>query len=326
MNIVFLLGNGFDINLGLKTSYLDFLQYYLSQKTDNSDINALKDEIKKNISLWSDLEMRLGEVSKKWSNSEGFKDMIIRLSDDLKEYIQLVSSNIQISSDHRKTIINGFCNPLMGLKKSQYEQINNYIKSYYPKDSWNLDIITFNYTDIIDKVMKVETNSVIGSNPYGQNVKLRTINHIHGTVSETILFGVDESSQIMNEEFRKSLNLLDVLVKPRSNTNIGTLIDRDCSELINKSQLLCVFGMALGPTDRTWTNAIKQNLSRSDFRLIVYQYDKNKYNFKSHGYLLGEFERSTISKITDAQDKSTLDKINVATTDQFWNLSILKSS
>lgn len=32
MNITFFIGNGFDINIGLKTKYSDFLYYYLDSK------------------------------------------------------------------------------------------------------------------------------------------------------------------------------------------------------------------------------------------------------------------------------------------------------
>ena len=50
MNIVYLIGNGFDINLGLNTRYCDFYKYYLeSQQSDNSNphIKTLKKSLKR---------------------------------------------------------------------------------------------------------------------------------------------------------------------------------------------------------------------------------------------------------------------------------------
>ena len=40
MNIAYLIGNGFDLNLGLKTKYMDFYKYYLEQESKN-DITGM---------------------------------------------------------------------------------------------------------------------------------------------------------------------------------------------------------------------------------------------------------------------------------------------
>lgn len=45
MKITFLIGNGFDINLGLKTKYSEFLDYYLdSKKLEDIKGRKLSDE------------------------------------------------------------------------------------------------------------------------------------------------------------------------------------------------------------------------------------------------------------------------------------------
>ena len=80
MEITFLLGNGFDIQCGLKTSYLDFYKYILKKKysidltkeidkdpalkIDNiiySEIYKSKDKIEN----WADLEFQLGVFTKR---------------------------------------------------------------------------------------------------------------------------------------------------------------------------------------------------------------------------------------------------------------------
>lgn len=60
MNVTYILGNGFDLNLGLKTSYYDFYDYYKNIPSPNEDIENLKEDIKSNINQWSDLEHRIG--------------------------------------------------------------------------------------------------------------------------------------------------------------------------------------------------------------------------------------------------------------------------
>lgn len=63
MNITFMIGNGFDINLGLDTKYTDFIKVYRSiQPRDNKIIRRFKEEIiEQNLPLWANAEMAFGK-------------------------------------------------------------------------------------------------------------------------------------------------------------------------------------------------------------------------------------------------------------------------
>ena len=61
MNITYIIGNGFDFNLGLKTSYKSFLDYYLKRDSGDRIIELFKDSIKQCNDLWSDVEIALGQ-------------------------------------------------------------------------------------------------------------------------------------------------------------------------------------------------------------------------------------------------------------------------
>ena len=75
MNITFLLGNGFDIGLGLKTRYEDFYKQYTKISSADSEIiinfkNDLLNEdlnYSKEIVDWSDFEKAFGQYSKNFS-------------------------------------------------------------------------------------------------------------------------------------------------------------------------------------------------------------------------------------------------------------------
>lgn len=45
MQILYIIGNGFDLNLGLKTSYKDFYDHYKSVDSSKNSINNLKKNI-----------------------------------------------------------------------------------------------------------------------------------------------------------------------------------------------------------------------------------------------------------------------------------------
>lgn len=61
MNITFLLGNGFDIGLGLKTGYENFYDAYSEiQSKDNKNINSFNTMLKNrnlddNVKLWQNI-------------------------------------------------------------------------------------------------------------------------------------------------------------------------------------------------------------------------------------------------------------------------------
>ena len=61
MSIVHIFGNGFDLNLGLKTSFSDFLPHYVNIDSSSNAVLAFKASISKDIELWSDLEIELGK-------------------------------------------------------------------------------------------------------------------------------------------------------------------------------------------------------------------------------------------------------------------------
>lgn len=84
MNIVYLIGNGFDRNLGLNTHYKSFYRYYIEQKSESPVINRLKSEIDSNYENWSDLEEALGKYLKNITNI----DDAILIHKDLLEHLQ----------------------------------------------------------------------------------------------------------------------------------------------------------------------------------------------------------------------------------------------
>lgn len=67
MNITFLIGNGFDLNLGLKTHYKDFYNVYCKGDECTTDsVQDLKDDILKKPATWADAELAFGEFSNKF--------------------------------------------------------------------------------------------------------------------------------------------------------------------------------------------------------------------------------------------------------------------
>lgn len=92
MKITYLIGNGFDISMGLKTSYSDFY-HHIKKNKDEEQIknNCLYRNIDANVDLWKDFETAMGlytfinteEFDKKLGEAE--KKIISILSDAKEE-------------------------------------------------------------------------------------------------------------------------------------------------------------------------------------------------------------------------------------------------
>ena len=66
MRVTFLIGNGFDINLGLNTRYKDFIDVY-KKPNENDDvvIKTFKNHLVENKENWSDAELAFGKFKDK---------------------------------------------------------------------------------------------------------------------------------------------------------------------------------------------------------------------------------------------------------------------
>ena len=70
MNITFLIGNGFDRNLGLNTTYSDFTKHYKSIETNNETIKQFRKDIDDDKELWFDAEIAMGKYTEKFGEGE----------------------------------------------------------------------------------------------------------------------------------------------------------------------------------------------------------------------------------------------------------------
>ena len=97
MNITFLIGNGFDINIGLKTRYTDFYPYFIEKANDD---NIIKSWINPNDSNWADLEKSLGMHLSKLKGDELAKFISDKneLDELLMEYLEREQSKYVIDS------------------------------------------------------------------------------------------------------------------------------------------------------------------------------------------------------------------------------------
>ena len=152
MEITFLLGNGFDIQCGLKTSYIDFYKYILEKKY-SIDLNKEADEetvskidnmiyreiykSRDKIETWADLEFQLGVFTKRLQKrlselnqdvqkiSNKFLNDFEILKEDLSEYLKSIQiqDDVKISEDFSDILFDTMNNFFDGVLSQEYDEI-----------------------------------------------------------------------------------------------------------------------------------------------------------------------------------------------------------
>ena len=282
MNVVYLIGNGFDLRLGLPTSYPEFWKHYEKQPPEYESNNAqiaesiakykhmISKKLEEEDNDWKDLEMALGKLSIEFKDDvAGLRSFYFDLLMSLDKYL-LAYDKIEPTPEEVDKFYDDITHPSQYLTENEQEELRTRISL-----SWDASIITFNYTSTFkclcerifepdDRPYQLEVGSFI----------YRGIKHIHGALGrEEILLGVDNVDQIANTSFRENKSVTDLMIKSQGNGVKGTSVYRDCHRLISEAHLICIFGLSLGPTDQVWWTSIKERfLADPDVSILYFCY------------------------------------------------------
>lgn len=286
MNITFLLGNGFDIGLGMPTRYENFYKEYCKvisgEDGDTYNIIEFKNMLldrnkkeKKKIIDWSDFEKAFGEHS----SDLGIKrkaDYLARFEDFTEKfntYLETIEACTDCSNTTEigKTMDNAV-KMYKHIRKEDEDALDAHRAKFNSDRTYNF--VCFNYTKTLDfcinalrEVLKKENSRNVGS-----------VVHIHGFIEDNMILGVNDSSQITDSALSKDEEVVRELVKPNQNKNSRTGYENAFKSVINKSDLICVYGMSLGETDKKWWDIISTWLSKSDRRVLVILKHENDYS------------------------------------------------
>ncbi len=308
MNILYLIGNGFDINIGLKTSYKDFYKYYNKKESSSLNIKDLKKSISSDIENWSDLEIALGRYTEKTLSEEIFTEIFEDIGDSLADYLNKEEKYLSYENINKIKFYKDLSYPelyLPGADVLNIKRIRNKNNQVH-----KIDLFTFNYTKVLDSIIKNKVGSVIDT---GVKVPsfLRSIEHIHGYTEERMVMGVNDVSQIINKSFHNNLDVLNALVKEKCNKVMRHGVDDKCIEVIESADVICIFGSSIGSTDKIWWEKIG-NALLSGTKLILFSrgekihprraYKNDKFENKIRERFLANTNLSKEKKIEAAKN------------------------
>ena len=321
MKIVLFVGNGFDLALNLKTGYEDFLAAWLKEASGEDVCVKYKSavfDIKRNLlsrqikgdKLWSDLELALGALPyDEFRCVAGNKKLI---ANTVVNCVSLLQSGLR---NYLRDQQNGFSVPvklkdvtrrifLTALIRSALTKINDIV---FPAII-DLDIVTLNYTDSIDKILKSPANKeMIAVDGRSIEVNIHSIIYVHGKIGTDYMgFGIDNMNQLTGckvegTQFEQCKQLC-------KRTFVSNAEIRRAESCIGRADLLVTYGVSWGATDLSWWRRILEFLNDHrclcvcpyvpDFGLIL------KYKLEH------ELRISTIQRVVRAIQASVQDNGN----------------
>ena len=276
MNVTFLIGNGFDLNLGLKTAYKDFYDYYIK----HTKPNMLSKAISSNYEIWADLEIGIGNFLKEIGTND--VDYFLQCKGDLErllsEYLLAEQRKLLFAKDD--IVFKEFEQRISNFSYDFNNRDSNYWTSVISNlpESINYNFIVFNYTNTIDRIIDACLGKPFSQHKYPNNTNpikdaITPPLHIHGNANSGMILGINDINQINNEELRNNRDLSNYIIKENINSALGNMNTERARKLIDISQFICIYGMSIGDTDSMWWSyLIKWLLSNNKNRLLLYVY------------------------------------------------------
>lgn len=300
MKYTYLIGNGFDLNIGLKTSFGDFFKKYCQVTSNNNDlIKMFKKEINSNLSLWSDFETQMGIYTKQ---VVPFGEMsLIEYNFCMEDFRNELVSYLQNEEDRINAyIFRNKCDvvchraieyPFQFMRTGLKKELERYILNFI-NESIEYNFLIFNYTHTFEEFLCPLGYLVIGdhdSTPRHwtdeddeESMILDSIGHVihvHGELGNAILLGVNDEEQIINLKLKDNKDFLYNYIKPTANYMLGDRQDEEAKKIISESDIIFVYGMSLGESDKIWWHQIVEWLSTKEGHrehfLIVFWFDSS---------------------------------------------------
>lgn len=282
MRILYIIGNGFDLAMGLKTSYNDFYDYLRQNYQKCSQpLQGLLEEINldKELRYWSDLESAFGDYTSRIKNIEELKVLYEDLNRRFNGYLMKVESAFNPSIKKKIKIGYDLVEPDKYLNDNERMLFKEFLRTQYAY-FFKRTIMTFNYTRTLEKLG-------INTFPCNKLLTLSKIIHVHGKLNDGIVIGVNDVEQIANKDFRNNELAKDLLIKEQSNRSMGYTRHEDCEALIKKANIIVIYGTSLGITDKRWWLLIGQQIAKRK-NICVFYFFRTKNNLDLKQYFAEE--------------------------------------
>ena len=260
-----------------------FVDEYGNEETVGGSMSAAafaKDIKSDGVKTWADFETKLGEYSSRFSANEAdeYVSRVAALRLFLGQWLQKEQSRADetfVKSNAAECIrsMTGFCSGIRPLKRAKLQQLRNKHKT----ENWYQDIVCFNYTDLLERMRAAAggENANIGNLEGSTCAAIGRFVYAHDSLKDKIVCGVNDVSQITNEAFRDNRIVTDILVKGDMEANvIANDLDVQARQIIDQANMIAVFGMSFGKSDRRWWEQVSKKLvEHKECLLVLFDYE-----------------------------------------------------
>lgn len=304
MNITFLIGNGFDLRMGMKTRFTDMYEGYIAQDSATDAIRKFKKMLEAdapNYKTWGDFEMAMAQKAnlffEEFEFIECLRDFKLYMVEHLRKEQDFFFGRKQISEEAHTYCRDEFAKSIehfyVGLSPNT---INTFIDLGL-KSKQNYQFVSFNYTTVFDNFIKT-TDAWWG----GCDVL-----HIHGSLDADIVLGADNLDQISKLPYMTTRRFERAFIKPQFNKSFDANRLSWAEQAIDNSDIICIYGMSLGRSDYSWTKRLKEwLLSSPDNHLVYFVYDNRKFNKQNWDEIMDEEDdriATLLGRICDASEE-----------------------
>lgn len=326
--VTFIIGNGFDIQMGLKTRYSDFYKVYKQPKEGDSEvIQKFKKEFEENLETWADFELQLGKYSQEFTGDSAFEDYEACFDDfvvSFNKYLKKQCESIDwpAVTDNE---ISKFQDSILDFYKYVKGVNSDSVKGYI-KDRSLVNFLQFNYTDVFNVMLHKSSmhehpqKRVRMGYAYQGIASLGKNLHVHGKLGEGgyMTMGVDRLEQIENSTIRDNRGS-DFFVKPEFLNNLQArnvnqeIAKIEAIQVIKNSTVICAFGAPIGDTDGFWWRAIGERLKNPGTLLVIFGY----HGRPDDGISPAKIRKREL-EVADKREETKLRFIRLAELDEEW--------
>lgn len=338
MNITFLIGNGFDLNIGLATTYSAFLEEYRKPSdADSKLLKYFKQKILKDAKMWSNAELAFGAATDQFL-ADGYtaEDFCICHEDfcvKLAEYLLGQEQRLNYSALN-DVLLSGFVKGIQsyksGFRETETGIITNAENAF--GGGFTFNFISFNYTAVLDLCYNAarKKGGVLGKrivNHGALDNQFGNILHVHGTVHKDMVLGVNDVGQIVAPQLFEGYDeeYINELIKQKTNEINEENSDKKAFDLLKKSDLIYIYGMSTGETDKLWWERICDLMAqKQNLHLIIHKYDAPEDGLIRRAFRL--FSNSVrqefvaYSSLEDAKKEAIKARIHIDRTNVFSKL------
>ena len=297
MNITFLIGNGFDLRMGMNTRFIDMYEDYIAQASSSEAIQKFKDMLAAdapNYKTWGDFEMAMAAQAKEFDCEDSFieclRDFKLYMVSHLQKEDFHFNERISASKNAKSLCINEVTKSIENFYVGLIPNVMNTLLSLGIKNDPHLSFVSFNYTKAFDNVLTPFAGEVI---------------HIHGTLGSDIVLGADNMEQVVHLPYKTTRKFERAFIKPGFNKVFDAARLEKARSAIANSDVICIYGMSLGKSDFSWTKTLKDWLiSNKKHHLIYFVYDERQFDKSNWDAIIDEEEARILSFLTRICDST----------------------